>query len=154
MDRRTFVKTGAWLTVGGWLPPWLADALKKPGGMAIYDASLAASRAFADSAACGGTQLFAIEGDVGVLWYARLAPCLARTNAPLAGVIRASDFFVLKHLAVAANRTVLQVERHGAGGACAVAFLIGNARLRQRRSAKTDKPDSSDQTSPQAASWA
>ena len=131
MDRRMFVKTGAWVTAAGWLPSWFADALEKPGGMAIYDASLAESRAFAELAARSGMRLFDIDGDIGVFWHTTLALRLARSNALLAGVIRASDFFVLKRLAANANRPVLFAERHGAGGS-AVVFSASAAGSRVR----------------------
>ncbi|TKC81661.1 hypothetical protein FAZ69_27235 [Trinickia terrae] len=103
MDRRTFVMTSAWVAAAGYLPQRLAVALERPGTLVLADASLAASRAFADAAARRAVPLVEVGDDIGMLWNATLAPYLACTNAVLAGVLRASDAFVLRQLAVSAN---------------------------------------------------
>jgi hypothetical protein len=124
MDRRTFVKTGAWLTAAGGVWPWFADPGEERRAIAIFDPALAASRAFADDAARAGMLAIDIRDDIGELWYATLAPRLARASAPLVGVLRASDFFVLKQLAAGAGHVVRHAAQESAGRAMAIAFVI------------------------------
>ena len=124
MDRRTFVKTSASLTAAGGVWPWFADAAEGRRAIAIFDSALAASRAFADDAARAGMLVIDIRDDIGELWYATLAPRLARASAPLVGVIRASDFFVLQQLAAGGGHVVRHAAQEGAGRAKAIAFVI------------------------------
>lgn len=130
MDRRTFVKTGASLAAAGCVPPCLVAALKRPQTLAIVDVSLAKSRVFADTLARRGLPFVDVRGDVGALWFATLASHLARTNATLTGVVRASDFFVLKHLAASAGRRPSHVAvTDAAGSSAAVTFVIDRRSL-------------------------
>jgi hypothetical protein len=124
MDRRAFVKAGAWLTAAGWLLPSLVDALERPGTIVLVDAALPASRAFANAAVRRALPLAEIGADAGVLWHATLAPHFARTNASAIGVLRASDGFVLRQLAASANCRVRDAAMPRAAGALATVALV------------------------------
>ena len=125
MDRRTFVKTGASLAAARCMPPPLAAALERPATLALADTALRAGRAFAEAAAARATPLVEVGEDVGALWHATLAPHLARKDAALIGVIRASDFFVLRQLAARAGcRAAQTTTQAGGGGPAVVTFVI------------------------------
>lgn len=121
MNRRSFMKIGASMAAGGCLPPWLAarahgdGAHAAPPTIVLVDGELAESRACAALAVRDGARIVDIESDVGVLWHATLAG--ARTR--LVGALRASDFFVLRHLAASEGRVVSQAD-----GAYAITFRI------------------------------
>jgi len=111
MDRRTFVLTGAWLsTTAGGAWPWLAQAAARGNTLAVVDSTLACGPAFAGYVARMKLPAFDTGDDIGALWYTTLAPLLSRTLAPapasLIGLTRASDYFVLKELAVRAGQMV------------------------------------------------
>jgi hypothetical protein len=105
MDRRTFMMTGAWLssvTGGAW--PWLASAAAQSGTLAVVDSTLACGPSFARYAAHLKLPVFDTGDDIGALWYTTLAPLLDQSSMnarrALIGVTRASDYFVLKELAI------------------------------------------------------
>lgn len=75
--------------------PAFARAIRTPGAIAVYDPTLAHGRALAERAASGGLPAFGTGDDIGALWYATLAPHVARTRGLLIGVTRRSDYFVL-----------------------------------------------------------
>ncbi len=87
--------------------------------IAIVDPSRFDSVAWAKAAACDGARIVECDGDVAVLWY----EVLARSRVPLVGALRASDFFVLRHLARSDGRAVA----HEAAVAGMVAFRIMGA---------------------------
>jgi hypothetical protein len=122
MNRRTFMLSGAALaTVAGSAWPWFAQAAgsaREARAFAIVDSMLCCADALARYAARVGLPVFETGGDVGTLWFAQLAPLLdsaavtaaapaarlARPRASLLGITRASDYFVLRHLALCAGR--------------------------------------------------
>jgi hypothetical protein len=121
MDRRTFMMTGAWLsTAAGGAWPWLAHAANSGSSsgshsragrtLAIVDSTLPCGAAFARYAAHLKLPTFETGDDVGALWFTTLAPLLgdAGTLAPpsLIGFTRASDYFVLHHLAIRTRRLI------------------------------------------------
>lgn len=130
MDRRTFIAAGTWYSTGAWLPAWftacsaeargavapdtsrdgatLASAARR---FAVFDTSLAQSSVFAGHAARLSMPAFEIgngnDNDIGTLWHASLAACVARApSSTLIGFTRASDFFVLTRLALQPGRFV------------------------------------------------
>ena len=125
MDRRTFLMTGAWLSVTGCAWPWMARAASAHTTVALVDASLVAARAFSVDAVRGAMPVFETGDDIGMLWYTTLAPQLAATPGLLVGLTRASDHFVLGHLALRSGRMVEHRCQPYAGGSAAVAFLMG-----------------------------
>jgi hypothetical protein len=105
MNRRLFIKTSAGLAAAGWTGH--AHAIRTPRAqraIAIVDPSLIESVRWARAAARDGANVIECGDDVAVLWY----EALARTHAPLIGALRASDFFVLRHLARSDGRNVAQ----------------------------------------------
>ncbi|HEV3106215.1 MAG TPA: hypothetical protein VGZ01_11050 [Trinickia sp.] len=108
MDRRSFMKIGASVVAGGLLPPMLIAARGngtrgEAPPIVLVDTALAESRAYAELAAArDSAHVVDIDGDVGALWHAMLG----RVSATLVGALRASDFFVLRHLAVGEGRIV------------------------------------------------
>ena len=75
-----------------------------PATTALVDMSLARSIGFASDAASAGASVLPLDGDIGALWYMRLVGIHGR----LAGVLRASDAFVLARLASHAGHTVIE----------------------------------------------
>ncbi|HEY1997394.1 hypothetical protein [Paraburkholderia sp.] len=128
MDRRTFMTTGAWLSAAGLSLPWMARAVRSRDTIAVVDTGLARGRAFVDYVKRLEMPVFDIGDDVGVLWYATLAPRLAATPGLLLGVTRASDYFVLEQLALNSGRMLRHKHEQGTGLSAPVAFLIGPAR--------------------------
>jgi hypothetical protein len=135
MNRRTFVKTGAWLAVAGGLPPQAVAAPGRVRTMVLVDPALPASRALADVVARrAAAARLEIGDDVGTLWYAKLAPWLVKapTQAWVIGALRASDGFVLRRLAASAgcrvSETAMPRAAERAVAACR-ATPSANARL-------------------------
>jgi hypothetical protein len=128
MDRRTFIATGTWYSLGAWLPAWFTVCSAEARGavvpdasrngttlasatrsFAVFDASLAQADAFADHVARLAIPAFEIgnDNDIGALWHASLAASVARApSSTLIGFTRASDFFVLTRLALQPGRFV------------------------------------------------
>jgi hypothetical protein len=115
MDRRTFMLTGAWLsTAAGGAWPWLAQAAACADNartVAIVDSTLECGASFARYAAHLRLQTFETGDDAGALWFTTLAPLLdagksSRAVPSLIGFTRASDYFVLQHLALRTKRFV------------------------------------------------
>ena len=131
MDRRTFMMTGAWLsTAAGGTWPWLAHAAARPGTLAVIDSTLACGPAFADYVAHMKLPAFETGDDIGVLWYTSLAPRLRQTPASLIGLIRASDYFVLKELATRVGHLDEHSHEQSAGPIAHVAFALTPRLLR------------------------
>ncbi|MGF6444048.1 hypothetical protein [Paraburkholderia youngii] len=115
MDRRTFMLTGAWLaTAAGGAWPWLARAAAcadDARAFAIVDSTLECGASFARYAAHLRLPTFETGDDAGALWFTTLAPKLDDGRPPhampaLIGFTRASDYFVLQHLALRTGRFV------------------------------------------------
>ena len=118
MDRRLFIKTSAGLAASGWVGHALA--LHTGGAqraVAIVDTSLAESVTWAGAAVRDGAHVIECGDDVAALWYA----VLAHARVPLVGALRASDFFVLRHLARSDGCNVTRE----AANAGVIAFHIG-----------------------------
>ncbi|EDZ97699.1 conserved hypothetical secreted protein [Burkholderia sp. H160] len=107
--------TGAWLaTAAGGAWPWLAQAAACADAtrtFAIVDSTLECGASFARYAAQLRLPTFETGDDAGALWFTTLAPLLdAGKNPPatpsLIGFTRASDYFVLQHLALRTGRFV------------------------------------------------
>jgi len=131
MDRRTFVMTGAWLsTAAGGAWPWLTHAAARHGTLAVIDSTLACSPAFADYVAHMKLPAFETGDDIGTLWYTSLAPRLQQTPTSLIGLIRASDYFVLKELATRVGHLAEHSHEQGAGPIAHVAFVLTPRLLR------------------------
>ena len=135
MDRRTFVMTGAWLsTAAGGAWPWLTHAAARHGTLAVIDSTLACGPAFADYVAHMKLSAFETGDDIGVLWYTSLAPRLRQTPiqtpTSLIGLIRASDYFVLKELATRVGHLAEHSHEQGAGPIAHVAFALTPRLLR------------------------
>jgi hypothetical protein len=136
MDRRTFMEMSASVVACGILPPRLALALACGEGnreaqgessdappIVLLDTALAESRAYAELAAARErARIVDIHGDVGALWHGRLG----RPRTTLIGTLRASDFFVLRHLAAGEGRIVSSTNSN-TSGACRITFRIGAA---------------------------
>jgi hypothetical protein len=122
MDRRTFVKTGAWLAATGCVLPRLVLAARTAGAVAVFDSTLAHGRALADHAARANLLKFDVGDDIGALWYSTLAPHLARAPGVLIGVTRPADYFVLTHCVPYSALTTCDVRE--AGSRAPVAFVI------------------------------
>ena len=122
MDRRTFVKTGAWLAATGGVLPRLLVAARAAGAVAVFDPTLAHGRALADHAARANLRMFDVGDDIGALWYSTLAPHLARTPGLLIGVTRPADYFVLTHCVPQSALTTRDM--CVAGSRAPVAFVI------------------------------
>lgn len=121
--------TGAWLsTAAGGAWPWLAHAATRPDTLAVIDATLAGGPAFADYVAHMKLPVLEAGDDIGALWYATLAPRLrqtsAQTPASLIGLIRASDYFVLRELATRVGGLVEHRYEQGAGPIAHIAFAL------------------------------
>ncbi|MBN3847494.1 hypothetical protein G3N58_11730 [Paraburkholderia sp. Ac-20342] len=117
MDRRTFMLTGAWLsTMAGGAWPWFAQAVARGNlgndmhTLAIVDSTLVCGASFARYAAHLQLPVFETGDDAGALWFTALAPWLgdaaSRATPSLIGFTRASDYFVLRHLAIRTGRFV------------------------------------------------
>ena len=108
MDRRSFIVDAAALLAGASLAstPTAADA--GTAATVVVDTSLEQSVAFASDAVSAGASVATVGGDVGALWYTRLAG----TRGRIAGVLRPSDAFVLTRLARHAGYTVLERPVH------------------------------------------
>jgi hypothetical protein len=132
MDRRTFITAGAWLTAADYLPACIARAAKLTdvrATFAVFDQDLPQADEWIAYAARQQWPAFDIGGDVGALWYTRLAPRAARQPVTLVGVARASDVFVLARLALVPGHALrTDSTRRGTfgarRGATAVAFMI------------------------------
>ncbi|MFM0208721.1 hypothetical protein PQQ96_15055 [Paraburkholderia sediminicola] len=135
MDRRTFMVTSAWLsTAAGGAWPWLTHAAARHGTLAVIDSTLACGPAFADYVAHMNLPAFETGDDIGALWYTTLAPRLWQTPtqmpAALIGLIRASDYFVLKELATRVGHLVEHRYEQGTGPIANVAFALTPGLLR------------------------
>jgi hypothetical protein len=123
MNRREFVKASAGLAATVSLAPVpvsrAACTICAQPAIAIVDPSLVESVKWASTAAREGARVIKCGGDAAVLWY----EVLARSRVPIVGALRASDFFVLRHLARSAGRAVA----HEAAGPGTVAFRIMGA---------------------------
>jgi hypothetical protein len=124
MDRRTFMLTGAWLsTAAGGAWPWLAQAAACAADartFAIVDPTLECGASFARYAAHLRLPTFETGDDAGALWFTTLAPRLddgqtSRATVSLIGFTRASDYFVLQHLALRTGRFVEHSHEHREG---------------------------------------
>lgn len=105
MDRRSFIKDAAALAAGAWQGAGSESLMRAPNAATVLvDAALEESAAFASDAISAGARLANVGGDVGALWYSRLA----RTRGRIVGVLRPSDAFVLARLAKRAGRTVAE----------------------------------------------
>ena len=116
MDRRSFIVDSAALIAGvcGGSPESLASAPRAvasrtvaPATTVLVDASLGRSIAFAADAVSAGASTASVApvgGDIGALWYARLAS----TQGRIVGLLRPSDAFVLMRLARHAGHTVTE----------------------------------------------
>ncbi len=107
--------TGASLaTAAGGAWPWLAQAAACADGahaFAIVDSTLECGASFARYAAHCRLTTFDTGDDAGALWFTTLAPLLddgrTRHAVPaLIGFTRASDYFILQHLALRTGRFV------------------------------------------------
>lgn len=120
MNRRIFLIASAGLATSGWLGRAMAThaprAIPVAPVIAIVDASLDESVKWAAAATAEGATVIEGGDDVGALWYR----ALAGKRVPLVGAVRASDFFVLRHLGRSEGRMVTQ-ETLSAG---VVAFRI------------------------------
>lgn len=76
--------------------PIQADQLRV--AVAIYDPTLAQSRAFASQAKELGVRTVAFNADPVTLWQRELAPALANGPATIIGMTRPDDYFVIDHL--------------------------------------------------------
>ncbi|HTH62829.1 MAG TPA: hypothetical protein VL689_22095 [Paraburkholderia sp.] len=67
-----------------------------PADVAVFDPSLATGRRLARDARRRAARAFALDADVdiGALWHAQIAPCVAR-HATLTAALRPADAFVL-----------------------------------------------------------
>jgi hypothetical protein len=120
MDRRSFMVNTAALTAGvcscgleslASVPQAAASRTIAPGTTVLVDATLGRSIAFASDALSAGASaasLAPVGGDIGALWYARLAS----TQGRIVGLLRPSDAFVLARLARHAGHTVIEQPRH------------------------------------------
>jgi len=120
MDRRSFIVDSAALIAGvcGGSPESLASAPRAaasrtvaPATTVLVDASLGRSIAFAADAVSAGASTASVApvgGDIGALWYARLAS----TQGRIVGLLRPSDAFVLTRLARHAGHTVIERPWH------------------------------------------
>lgn len=120
MDRRSFIVDSAALIAGvcGGSPESLASAPRAAAGRTVatattvlVDASLGPSIAFAADAVSAGVSTASVApvgGDIGALWYARLAS----TQGRIVGLLRPSDAFVLTRLARHAGHTVIERPWH------------------------------------------
>ena len=133
MDRRTFVMTGAWLSTaasGAW--PWLAHAAARGNTVAVVESTLAGGPSFADYVARMKLSAFEAGDDISALWYGTLAPLFAQSQAQshaqappsLIGLIRASDYFVLKQFATRAAPMIEHRHEQGSGRIAHVAFVL------------------------------
>ncbi|MGF6771195.1 hypothetical protein P3T18_003674 [Paraburkholderia sp. GAS199] len=115
MDRRMFITGGVCLPaiVAEAANLWPFRAMSEPHTLAVVDITLTRGAAFADHLARANQPVMASGDDIGTLWYTTLAPRLARTPCSLLGLTRASDYFVLRHLAVRAGLIECRHERHG-----------------------------------------
>jgi hypothetical protein len=105
--------SGAWLssTAAGGAWPSLARAAVPRDTLAIVDTTLTHGPACADYARRLKLALFEPGDDIGALWYTTLAPRLDDrtvwwTQPSLIGLMRGSDYFVLKQLATRAGYRV------------------------------------------------
>ena len=107
--------TGAWLsTASGAAWPWLAQAAARVDHartFAIVDSTLECGASFARYAAHLRLPSFETGDDAGALWFTTLAPLLddgetTHASPSLIGFTRASDYFVLQHLARRTGRFV------------------------------------------------
>jgi hypothetical protein len=123
MDRRSFIVDSAALIAGvcGGSPESVASAPRAAAGRTVapvapattvlVDASLGRSIAFAADAVSAGASTASVApvgGDIGALWYARLAS----TQGRIVGLLRPSDAFVLTRLARHAGHTVIERPWH------------------------------------------
>ena len=126
MDRRTFMMTSAYLsTAAGSAWPWLVHAAARSNAVAVVDSTLAYGAAFAGYASHRQLPVFETGDDIGALWYTILAPLLCATptraptptpqSAPLIGLTRASDYFVLSQLAKSAGQVIEYSHEPSAG---------------------------------------
>jgi hypothetical protein len=127
MNRRSFMMTGAWLPAAGGAWPWLAHAACASHTLAVVDTGLAAGRALFGLATHRAIPVFETGDDVGMLWYATLASRLAEAPGLVIGVTRASDYFVLRELALRSARMVEHQRASFTGRGTPVAFLLGSA---------------------------
>ncbi|OLL32058.1 hypothetical protein BTH42_08895 [Burkholderia sp. SRS-W-2-2016] len=135
MDRRGFMLTSVSLAIaagGAW--PWFASAAggaSTARALALVDSTLAAGDLLACYARQFSLPVFETGDDIGALWFTKLAPLLAaasvittasaapaaRPAASLIGITRASDHFVLSHLALCSGRfTEHSHQRHAMSG--------------------------------------
>ncbi|WP_407945287.1 hypothetical protein [Paraburkholderia antibiotica] len=149
--------SAALATAAGSAWPWLAQAAQ--GGrvaraFAIVDSTLACGASFARYAGHLQLPVFDIGDDAGALWFTTLAPLLddARSDRATAGAVgatgavhatpsligftRASDYFILRHLALRGGRFVehsheQRVGPHALPVYVAFALTPGTARVAQ-----------------------
>jgi hypothetical protein len=127
MNRREFVKASAGLAATASLARTPVSraacttyTVSTQPAIVIVDPTLFDSVMWVRAAVCNGARIVECGGDVAVLWY----EVLVRLRVPLLGALRASDFFVLRHLARSDGRVVA----HEVAGAGTVAFHIMDAR--------------------------
>ncbi|MEQ5838164.1 hypothetical protein N0A02_01745 [Paraburkholderia acidicola] len=125
MDRRTFVATSAWLAAtAGYTWPALARVADTRGALAVLDVNFAHGRAFAQHAARVGMTTLEVGDDIGALWHSVLASHLASTGGSLIGIARASDSFVLAHLASRTCRISQQTLKQDGEHTSLAVFMI------------------------------
>lgn len=121
MNRRIFLMAGAGVAAGGWFGRAMAmdacDPVPAAPVIVVVDASLDESVEWGRAAVADGASVIDSGDDVGALWYRALADA----RAPVVGALRASDFFVARHLARSEGRLV----SHETVRAGVVAFRIG-----------------------------
>ncbi|PCE26868.1 hypothetical protein BWP39_08765 [Paraburkholderia acidicola] len=125
MDRRTFVASSAWLAAtAGYTWPAFARVGASSGTLAVVDMNFAHGRAFAQHAAHVGMTTLEIGDDIGALWHSVLASHLASTRGSLIGIARASDSFVLAHLASRTCRISQQTLKQNGEHTSLAVFMI------------------------------
>ena len=131
MDRRTFVATSAWLAVtAGYTWPAFARVADTRGTLAVVDLNFAHGRAFAQHAARMSMATVEVGDDIGALWHTVLTSHLAGTGGSLVGVVRASDSFVLAHLASRSYRVSQQTLKQNGEHTQLAVFTIVSATTR------------------------
>ncbi|MGN6669392.1 MAG: hypothetical protein ACTHKH_20850 [Trinickia sp.] len=121
MDRRTFMGTSLGAVAAGCAMPWWdrygVFSESRAAALVLRDSALRASREYAAAAAGEGIRCLDLDADVGMAWHRRLRDW----PGSMRGVLRPSDCFVLRHLAIADARAFRSV----AISAGAVGFEIG-----------------------------
>jgi len=121
MDRRSFIVESAALIAGVCGGGRASLASVPSAATVLVDMSLERSVAFASKAVSAGASAVRLDGDVGTLWFMRLAD----TRGSIAGVLRPSDAFVLTRLARHAGYVVSERPVHA--GTVEIAIAVRRA---------------------------